>query len=32
VNVIFWRCWSDKLVFEVKRTGTDRPDLLVQKK
>jgi hypothetical protein len=22
VNVIFWRCWCDKLVFEVKRTST----------
>jgi hypothetical protein len=29
VNVIFWRCWSDKLVFEVKRTGTAETEVKI---
>jgi hypothetical protein len=29
VNLIFWRCWSDKLVFEVKPTDTARTQVKI---
>lgn len=29
VNVIFWRCWSDKLVFEIKRIDSAKTQVKI---